>query len=122
MDLRILALLWALLFPIIMIVFGVCFAKRPPRNINFLYGYRTFRSMRNQDTWQFSHRYWGKLIRVFGWIFLPISVAVPLAVNAEVCLTAAGILFGLQLICLIVSIFLTERALNRAFHKDGSRR
>lgn len=34
-----------------MIGFGLLFQKRPPKNINNLYGYRTRMSMKNEKTW-----------------------------------------------------------------------
>lgn len=39
------------LVPAVCIVFGVLFLWHPPKNINGLYGYRTSRSMKNEDTW-----------------------------------------------------------------------
>ena len=45
-----------LMIPLIMIVFGKVFLKNPPKEINLIYGYRTGRSMKNKDTWNFAHR------------------------------------------------------------------
>ena len=40
-----------LLIPAIMVGIGARFLKHPPKTINALYGYRTARSMKNQETW-----------------------------------------------------------------------
>ena len=40
-----------LLVPAVMLYFGWRFLNRPPQKINALYGYRTSRSMKNQQTW-----------------------------------------------------------------------
>ena len=43
-----------------MIGFGLLFQKRPPKNINNLYGYRTRMSMKNEKTWVFYPSICGK--------------------------------------------------------------
>ena len=55
-----------LLIPLVMVIFGAIFIKTAPKKINFLFGYRTERSMKNEDTWKFAHTYLGKL-----WLNLP---------------------------------------------------
>ncbi len=42
-------LLMSLLVPVSMIGFGRCF-RRPPERINAVFGYRSARSMQNEDT------------------------------------------------------------------------
>ena len=39
-----------LLFPVIMIVMGRYFMKTSPKEINYIFGYRTNMSMKNKDT------------------------------------------------------------------------
>lgn len=43
-------LVCSLLIPAVMIVAGFLMWKHPPKKINGFYGYRTTRSMKNQDT------------------------------------------------------------------------
>ena len=50
----------ALLIPGSMLLLGRSFAKKPPGEINGGYGYRTARSMRNRQTWEFAHAYSGR--------------------------------------------------------------
>ena len=114
-----------LVIPAIMIGFGYLFRKRPPKTVNYLFGYRTTRSMKNQDTWLFAHQYCGRLWFRWGLVLLPFTV-LPLlltigkpagtvgAVGTVVCL--------LQMISLVGCIFPTEAALKRTFDKDGNRR
>ena len=64
-----------LILPLSMVFLGRYFARRAPGNINMLFGYRTARSMKNQDTWQFAHRYFGKLWYKMGLWLLILSVA-----------------------------------------------
>ena len=63
-----------LLFPLIMIVMGRYFMKKSPKEINYIFGYRTNMSMKNKDTWDFAHNYFGKLWFRLGWLLIPISV------------------------------------------------
>lgn len=63
-----------LLLPVLMIVLGKAFVKNPPKTINCIVGYRTSRSMKNQDTWNFAHLYCGNLWWKIGWGMLPLSV------------------------------------------------
>ena len=63
-----------LMIPVMMIVIGKVFIKKPPKTINGIYGYRTSRSKKNQDTWNFAHFYCGKLWWKIGWVMLPLAV------------------------------------------------
>lgn len=107
-----------LLIPATMIGFGRCFLKKAPKEINAVFGYRTPRSMKNRETWEFAHKYCGKVWYVGGLILLPVSVLIMILVigRDQDCVgTVGGIVCGIQMIPLIGSIFLTERALKKRF-------
>ena len=63
-----------LTIPAIMIIFGRIFMKKAPEKINWVFGYRTRRSMMNKDTWAFAHKYIGRLWWICGLVLLPLSV------------------------------------------------
>ena len=108
-----------------MIACGWMMWKHCPKNINGLIGYRTSRSMRNMDTWNFAHEHCGKLWWKIGWIILIPSIIVHIpfyGTEDNVIGVAGGILATIQVIILIASIFPTERALKRNFTDDGIRR
>lgn len=63
--------LWA---PLLMIIFGAIFRKAAPKKINSLYGYRTTMSMKNRDTWEFAHHYFGRIWFKTGLVLLAVSV------------------------------------------------
>ena len=50
-----------LLIPIIMITAGNMMWKHAPKKINRIIGYRTARSMKNIDTWNFAQKHCGRL-------------------------------------------------------------
>ena len=67
-------LIMDLLLPFTMIGFGRYFMKKAPKEINSVFGYRTSMSMKNKDTWEFAHKYCGKVWYVCGMVMLPITV------------------------------------------------
>ena len=82
-------------------------------------------SMKNKDTWEFAHKYCGKIWYLCGLISLPITVIPMLLVvekNVDVVGTVGAIITGVQLVFLIGSIFPTEIALRKNFDKNGERR
>ena len=114
-----------LLFPLIMIVIGRYFMKKSPKEINYIFGYRTNMSMKNKDTWDFAHNYFGKLWFRLGWLLIPISVIPMLFVigkGEDIIGTVGMVVMVIDLILLIVPIFPTERALKKIFDKDGNKR
>ena len=114
-----------LLFPLIMLVMGRYFMKKSPKEINYIFGYRTNMSMKNKDTWDFAHKYFGKRWFRLGWLLIPISVIPMLFVigkGEDIIGTVGMVVMVIDLILLIVPIFPTERALKKTFDKDGNKR
>ena len=114
-----------LLFPAIMILFGAVFMKTAPRKINYVFGYRTDMSMKNRETWEFAHKYMGKLWFRFGFLLIPITVIPMLFVigKTENVVSAVGLAVSfLNTVVLIIPVFFTEKALNKTFDKDGKRK
>ena len=52
--------------PITMIILGTYLSNHVPEKINATFGYRTKRSMRNKDTWNFANHYGGQVWRRIG--------------------------------------------------------
>ena len=114
-----------LLIPAVLIVAGRMMWKRCPQKINRVYGYRTSRSMKNMDTWQFAHNYCGKLWWKLGWFSLvpSIVVQIPFYNSSEEVVVRIGLIVCIvQTVILIASIFPTEVALKKTFNDDGTRR
>jgi len=114
-----------LLIPCTMIGFGRYFAQKAPKNINVLFGYRTAMSMKSKDTWEFAHRYIGKLWFRLGVLVLVVSLIPLLAVfgrDIETVGTVGMVVCFAQLVPLVGSIFPTEAALKRHFDRYGRRK
>ena len=114
-----------LLVPVLMIGTGYMMWKHPPKEINWVMGYRTSRSTKNLDTWKFAHDYCGRLWWKAGWIMLIPTAAVHIPFyrsSVDEIGTMASVLVGVQLVILILSIIPTERALKKTFTDEGIRR
>lgn len=115
-------LLTDLLIPLLMVGFGKLFTKRPPKRINGIYGYRTKRSMKTQETWDFAHRYFGNLWFWIGLVLIPLS-ALPLIFvygkDIERIGTVGAVVTLVQIVPMIAPVFPTERALKENFDEHG---
>ena len=118
-------LLTSLLIPVIMLVFGWIFRRQAPKKINVWYGYRSARSMKNEDTWVFAHQHIGRTWMIAGAVLLVISVIPMIALYGKdmdtVCVVSL-VLTVVQLIPLIVSLIPTEQALKNTFDENGIRK
>ena len=117
-------LIMCLLFPTIMILFGKMFLKTAPKEINYIFGYRTNMSMKNRDTWEFAHKFCGKIWYYVGLAMIPISVIPLLFVigkGEDIIGTVGCIICMICVAVIIASIFPTEIALRKNFDKDGNR-
>ena len=74
MGFRIFMLIMVLLIPFTVLFFGWLLFRGTPKEINYVYGYRTKRSMRNGETWKFANQYFGKLWYLCGLLSVPLSV------------------------------------------------
>ncbi|MFV0464485.1 MAG: SdpI family protein [Lachnospiraceae bacterium] len=114
-----------LLIPVIILIFGLLMALRPPRTINIIYGYRTERSMKNQDTWEFANRLCGKIWIGCG-IVLGLITVLALFIGQGLGDTFLGMLsialVTIQMIAIFLTLIPVERTLKREFDQDGARR
>ena len=102
----------------LMLLISYIFAKYPPKKINDLYGYRTQRSMRNQDCWDFANRHYIRLMWKISLITCVFQALGVILLNEEVALLTATIIL---VTTLIYSVYLTEKALKKTFDKEGKK-
>ena len=107
--------------PLIFLVVGIVFWKYPPKKINEFYGYRTTRSRKSQEAWDFAQRYSAKLLTIFGFAALIVAAAAHLFRNRlcinshylmlyDICITLL-----LPIIIVLPPIVLTELELRKRF-------
>lgn len=118
-------LIMVLLIPLTMIFFGWLLCRKTPKEINYVYGYRTKRSMMNEETWRFANQYFGKVWYLCGLISAPLSViaiAIVFGKGPGTVGTVGGIITMLQMLPLIGAIVPTESELKKNFDENGKRR
>ena len=118
-------LIMVLLIPLTMLFFGWLLFRRTPKEVNYVYGYRTKRSMMNEETWRFANQYFGKVWYLCGLISVPLSViatALVFGKGTETVGTIGGIITMLQMIPLVGAIIPTENALKKNVDENGKRR
>jgi uncharacterized membrane protein len=108
-----------LLIPIIMITFGLIFKLKPPTKINFIYGYRTTRSMQSKQAWDYAHSRIGNLWLYIGIIlFFLILISNYFVPIEKKYLSLIHICIGM--IALIIGIPFVEKDLKEKFDEHGN--
>ena len=114
-----------LVMPLAMLGMGRLFMKSAPKKINHFFGYRTARSMKNGDTWEFAHRHFGRNAYLTGRVVLALTALVMVLLWGQDSNTVGligGIFCLVQCVPLLVIIYPTEEALERTFDQEGRRR
>lgn len=114
-----------IIIPALMIICGKYYIKKAPKNINHFVGYRTTRSMKNNETWKFAHKYFSKMWYKWGLIMIPISILPMVFVigrDEDTIGTLGAIICSLQIVPILVSIVFTEKALKDNFDEEGNRK
>ena len=112
-----------LLISFMQILFGYLMWKKTPQKINYTYGYRTKKSMKNIDTWNYANKLSGKIMFVMGLIItIPTTIVEVIYYGSEgKTLTIAFFaIIGIQLILMLLMIPIVEYSLNKKFDKDGN--
>ena len=94
------------------------YLKKPPKKINYLYGYRTRRSMANQEIWDFANRqsakdFWYVAIATMGIGIVLLPFDIPLKVLIQVFVLLVG---------LAISVWHTEKEIDKYFDKNGNKK
>ena len=113
-------LLLLLMVPIITLITGYLMYRHTPKSINGLVGYRTSRSMINQDTWNFANKYCASLGIKLGIITTFISFLIYILFDVNEIVSIVIVL--IQTFLLLLSIIPVEKALKNTFDDDGNRR
>lgn len=114
-----------LFLPLTMIIAGWMMWKHSPKKINMVVGYRTARSIKNEETWKFAHDYCGKLWWKFGWGFAAVTILIqlPFYQGSENAISILSLVVcAVQLASIFLTIILTEKALKKNFCEDGTHR
>ncbi|MBL7831661.1 MAG: SdpI family protein [Saprospiraceae bacterium] len=107
-----------MLFGPFILALGLITKFFPPKKPNNLYGYRTTRSMKNQDVWEFANDFSSKSFIASG---LGMTLVTLICWNQSeenfVLINLVSLLVGLGL-----SIYMTERQIKKYFDSEGNRK
>lgn len=107
-----------LIVPVIMTAAGWLMHKHPPKNVNWVIGYRTGRSMRSPEAWTFAQKKIGAIWKKAGVVTLLLSAAamIPfLFLSVDAFSIATVVILFAQLATLLLTIPPVERALKEKF-------
>jgi uncharacterized membrane protein len=108
--------IFGLLIPLVITVMGFAFTLRPPKKINYIYGYRTVRSMASKEAWDYAHSIGGSVWLKLGpaLIVLTVTLKLTLPVPPEI---LALVLLVPDFAGLIAPIPYVEKKLKEKFGK-----
>ncbi len=117
-------LIMDLLIPAIVTGFGRMFRKNPPRDINYAFGYRTRRSMLNNDTWLFAQKMMGEIWYKTGLLMFCTVLPMIFVINAgeDTVSLVGGAICIVQIAAIMLTIIPVERALKNTFDEKGNRK
>ena len=98
---------------ILFIIVGAILYKFPPKKINIIYGYRTVRSMKSKDRWDFAQNYSAKQLITFGGVLAFLSTIGFVFQPNE---NTAKIISAVLILSIVISIiYRVETALGNRF-------
>jgi uncharacterized membrane protein len=99
---------------LLMLLLSLYFIYYPPKGINSLYGYRTFRSMKNQENWNFANKLSAKYMLINTLVGFAIFVISFFLLRHKISVTAMILgNLGVQSISLVVLIPMVEIRLRK---------
>lgn len=105
-----------LLFGLPIIILGYFYKLYPPKKINHFYGYRTSRSMKNQQVWDYANKISADAIIYVG-VITTIFGLIPLFLDLQHAILIPAIVL---VIGLLLSFIYCEKQLNKKFDKKGN--
>jgi uncharacterized membrane protein len=113
---------WGLLIGVlspalIVILAGLIWQQFPPKKINHLYGYRTQRSMKNQQTWDYANRIGPVMFIKTGGYLLLIGVLAYWLCEPSEAILISGVT---MVVGLIAGVIACERKLEKRFNAEGN--
>lgn len=110
------------LLPVVMVICGMSYTKKGPKRISKVQGYRSKMSMKNRETWDFSHKYLGDLWFKLGVPLLAMTSVVSLLVfreSDERILFWCTVIMVIQIVIMALPVYFAEKALKTNFDENG---
>jgi immunity protein, SdpI family len=110
--------LWAIGYNVFIILLFILVQKFPPKKINWYYGYRTSRSMKNEETWKIAQVYSSKKaieLALLSFVFPPIFYFIYPDNNFLLSVIVNTLL-------ILPNYWFTEKHLEKMFDRDGNKK
>lgn len=107
-----------LFVPIIILITGILYIKKPVKHINCMHGYRTERAMKHQEAWDFAQRYFGNVCFRLGISFTLLTFVLMFSVfrqNQKNIELLGDVIAMAEVFMLIYMLIPTERALKKKY-------
>lgn len=102
---------------LLFMIFAWYYRAFPPKSINFMYGYRTWKSMRNQESWDFGNKMGAKMMFFVG-MYTVLAGTVAYFISPP---WSFGISIFFLVVAVFIGIFWCERLLADNFDAKGKR-
>ena len=103
---------------VILLLVALFFKAVPPKRINWLYGYRTPRSMKNQETWNTGNRVGARGLLILAVCQLLFGTCSTLIFQDD---RAISWTIGFMVVGMIIMVIAIELRLRTLFDKEGNR-
>lgn len=103
----------ALLDGVVYVLAGIISAKWPPKDINGWYGYRTPRSMKSKEAWEFAQPYSARSMTMWGYVLVGLALLIYLLTPSNI--LGQVVLWGMIVMAHLMPIIQTELALKNKF-------
>lgn len=88
----------------LMVGLGYYFWTNPPKKINKIYGYRTSRSMKSQEAWDYANKYSAFLICLIGIFTCAVQAVAYLMSDQVTAIIAGGAVMTVSLILMMIYV------------------
>ncbi|WP_460692574.1 SdpI family protein [Mucilaginibacter puniceus] len=112
------------LIGVIILLAGWIMVKYPPKKINYLYGYRTELSMKNQQTWDEANRFSARLMVKIGGVLIALGLIISLIFSVGILrsdienILRTALLFISSIVSAVILIVGTQRHLEKTFPEN----
>ncbi|EJP85790.1 MULTISPECIES: SdpI family protein [Bacillus] len=101
----------SLLIGIIFILVSILMKKKPPLDVNLMYGYRTKRSMKNKKLWDAGNRYSAEIMIQNGYLIIVLGTIISLVFKNPS--TSILLIMGAMILLIISMIVRVENKLKK---------
>jgi len=101
----------------LLLLFSIVFYFFQPKKINALYGYRSNKTIKNDDIWKYSNAFFGKHLLLYAAISFAFAMILAF-LNPVISWQP----MALMLLAIAITVIKTEQEINKTFNEEGERK